>query len=241
MKAYIIKIEFRDLEPKVWRKIVVPSQCTFRRLHDTIQLATNFNSILGTDMHLYEFILEKDNIRVTNDEFSYEQHKDFEKNKKTYMAQLRSSDSQYAHYERNRIKALGVQVRKPSSIKIDKFLEEYETLEYTYDFGDSWNIVVDLEEIVHDYHFGFPTLLDGEGEAPPEDVGGVEGFKEFLAEYNNPKSKHHKTAREWARDQNYREFDPEWINSRLKSTKWRKTEWDMINHNNHNVIEDKYR
>ena len=241
MKAYIVKIECSELEPRTWRRVVVPSQCTFRRLHDTIQLVTNFKSLFGTDLHLYEFILERDNIRVTNDEFSYEQHKDFERNKKTYMAQLKSSDSQYAQFERNRIKALGVQVRKPTSIKIDRYLEEYGSLEYTYDFGDSWSILVTLEEIVHDYHFGFPTLLDGEGETPPEDVGGVEGFKEFLDEYSNPKSKHHKTTREWAKSRNYREYDPEWINHMLKSAKWRRTEWDMINHENYNVVDDKYR
>jgi len=241
LKAYIIKIEFSELEPRAWRRVVVPGQCTFRRLHDTIQLVTNFKSLFGTDLHMYEFILERDNIRVTNDEFSYEQHKDFERNKKTYMVQLKSSNSQYAQFERNRIKALGVQVRKPTSIKIDRYLEEYGSLEYTYDFGDSWSILVTLEEIVHDYHFGFPTLLDGEGEAPPEDVGGVEGFKEFLAEYSNPKSKHHKTTREWAKSRNYREYDPEWINHMLKSAKWRRTEWDMINHENYNVVDDKYR
>jgi hypothetical protein len=29
---------------------------------------------------------------------------------------------------------LGISVRKPSSIKIDKYIEEYGVLEYTYDF-----------------------------------------------------------------------------------------------------------
>ena len=38
---------------------------------------------------------------------------------------------------------------------------------------------MELEEIVDDYYFEYPTLLDGEGIAPPEDVGGPPGFEEF--------------------------------------------------------------
>jgi hypothetical protein len=241
MKGYIITIEFTDLSPRVWRRLVIPDGCTFRRLHETIQFATNFKSILGTDYHLYEFVLEKDRIRVTNDEDSYEQHKDFERNKKKYMNKLKKSKSQYSEFERNRIKALGIQVRKPSGIKIDRFLEEYGSLEYTYDFGDGWNILITLEDVVNDYYFGYPTLLDGEGDAPPEDVGGVAGFVEFLKEYKNPDSKHHNKAREWAKQQHYREYDPDWINHMIKAVKWKKTQWDMINHHNYEVIEDKYR
>ncbi|WP_205842214.1 IS1096 element passenger TnpR family protein [Natranaerobius trueperi] len=32
----------------------------------------------------------------------------------------------------------------------------------------------------------FPTLLDGKETAPPEDVGGVHGFYEFLKSYCDP-------------------------------------------------------
>lgn len=197
MKGYILRIEFVDLEPKVWRRVVIPYGCTFRRLHETIQFVTNFQSTLGDDYHLYEFNLHKDNLRVTNDDFSYDQHKDFVKNKKDYIRQLMRSKVEYAEFEKARMERLGIQVRKPSSIMIDKYIEEYRTLEYTYDFGDSWNMLVILEEIVEDYYFGYPTLLSGEGEAPPEDVGGVDGFYDFLKAYNDPTSEYHAEVREW--------------------------------------------
>jgi hypothetical protein len=70
MKGYILRIEFADLEPKVWRRVVIPFGGTFRRLHQTIQFMANFQSTLGDDYHLYEFNLNKDNLRVTNDEYS---------------------------------------------------------------------------------------------------------------------------------------------------------------------------
>ena len=118
---------------------------------------------------------------------------------------------------------LGIEVRKPSSIKIDKYIEEYGSLEYTYDFGDSWNFLIVLEEIVYDYYFGYPTLLAGEGDAPPEDVGGTEGFYDFLKVYNNPSDEYYTEVREWAKGQYYREYDFEWINHMLKAVKWKKT------------------
>jgi hypothetical protein len=241
MKGYILRIEFVEIEPKVWRRVVMPSGSTFRRLHDTIQYVTNFLSTPGDDYHLYEFNLHKDNIRVTNDDFSYDQHKDFVKNKKEYIRQLMRSKIEFAEFEKRRIERLGIQVRKPSTIKIDKFIEEYGTIEYTYDFGDSWNMLVILEEIVDDYYFGYPTLLAGEGEAPPEDVGGVYGFYDFLKAYNDPSDEFYSEVRDWAKEQRYRSYDPDRINSMLKSVRCKKTEWDKINHLNFEVVEDKYR
>lgn len=64
-------------------------------------------------------------------------------------------------------------IRTPSSIKIDKYLETYRLLHYVYDFGDEWEINIALEKIVDDYCFGYPTVLDGAGDAPPEDLGQV--------------------------------------------------------------------
>lgn len=241
MKGYILKIEFNDLKLKVWRKVIIPDGCTFRRLHDTIQCVTNFKSILGTDFHLYEFNLEEENLRITNDEFSYDQHKDFVRNKKAFIRSLMKSKVEHADFERRRIERLGVEVRKPTSLKIDKYIEKYKELDYTYDFGDGWNIIIRLEEIVQDYYFGYPTLLDGQGDAPPEDVGGVEGFKDFLDIYNDPENKYYTQVREWAKKQYYHEYDPEFINRSLKAVKWKKTDWDKIEHSNFEIIENKYR
>ena len=44
MKAYIIKIELLDSYPLIWRRVVMPADATFRRLHDVIQTVTNFLS-----------------------------------------------------------------------------------------------------------------------------------------------------------------------------------------------------
>ena len=112
---------------------------------------------------------------------------------------------------------------------------------YNYDFGDDWWFTIKLEEIVDDYYFGYPTLLDGAEMAPPEDVGGIHGFYEFLEVYRNPKHPEHKDMKAWADSQYFKEYDSDWINERLKGLDYKKTEWDKINHENYKVIKDKYR
>ena len=42
MKAYQIGIEFIDSDPAIWRRVIMPADATFNRLHDVIQTVTNF-------------------------------------------------------------------------------------------------------------------------------------------------------------------------------------------------------
>lgn len=42
MKAYIVNIELVGSEPLIWRKVIMPADTTFNRLHDIIQTVTNF-------------------------------------------------------------------------------------------------------------------------------------------------------------------------------------------------------
>lgn len=132
-------------------------------------------------------------------------------------------------------------MRKPTGLKIDDYLEKYKEIRYNYDFGDDWWFTVKLEEIVDDYYFGYPTLLDGAETAPPEDVGGIYGFYEFLEAYRNPKHPEHEDMKAWADGWHFKEYDLDWINDRLKGLDYKKTEWDKIKHENYRVIEDKYR
>lgn len=120
-------------------------------------------------------------------------------------------------------------------------LRNTKEIKYTYDFGDDWHFIVKLEQIVNDYYFGFPTLLDGAETAPPEDVGGIQGFYEFMEIYRDEKHLEHEDMKAWAESLYFREYDPDWINERLKGLNYKKTEWDKIKHENYKVIEDKYR
>ncbi|WP_047985473.1 plasmid pRiA4b ORF-3 family protein [Ornithinibacillus californiensis] len=223
MKAYQIKIEMVD-SPSIWRRVVMPSDATFRRLHDVIQTVFNFR-----DYHLFDFDLSKDNMKVTNNEEAYLEHQHYKKNRKELEDQLKDIPPEFAKFEKRHLERLRTIIRYPTGIKIDKYIEEYNELHYTYDYGDDWRIVITLEKIIEDYYYGYPTLMDGEGTAPPEDVGGFDGYREFLKVFHNPKHPEHKEVREWAEEQYYRDYDPEFINYILKSVKYKKTEWEKIN------------
>jgi hypothetical protein len=240
MKAYIIKIELEDSNPLIWRRVIMPAGATYKRLHDVIQNATNFQSGYPYGgYHLYEFDLT-DKI-VTDDEEAYQEHQHYVKNRKYYEERLKSISSDMLQFEQNYQERLKIEVRKPTGLKIDDHLEKYKEIRYNYDFGDNWWFVIKLEEIVDDYYFGFPTLLDGAETAPPEDGGGIHGFYEFLEVYRDEDDPEHEDMKTWAESLEFREYEPDWINVRLKGVEYKKTEWDKIKHEYYKIIEDKYR
>lgn len=240
MKAYIVNIEFLGSDPLIWRKVIMPADATFNRLHDVIQNVTNFKSGYPyPGYHLFEFDLG--NLLVTNDEESYEEHKAYTENKAIYDEILRTTPDEFMEMEIKHQERLKTEVKKPTGVKIDSYLEELGEINYLYDFGDAWEIVVKLVETVDDYYFGFPTLLDGAEDAPPEDVGGLSGFQDFLTAYKNEKHPDHANARTWGESMEFRTYDPRWINDQLKSISYQKTQWDQINHKNYRIVSDKYR
>jgi hypothetical protein len=59
-------------------------------------------------------------------------------------------------------------------------------LTYTYDFGDDWLHEITLEAVVPTTAgLEVPSLLDGAGACPPEDVGGPPGFENFCTRPTN--------------------------------------------------------
>jgi hypothetical protein len=60
-------------------------------------------------------------------------------------------------------------------------------VEYAYDFGDNWLHVLELEDkMAPSGEAVYPLCVGGERTAPPEDVGGVSGYEEFLEALFDP-------------------------------------------------------
>jgi hypothetical protein len=77
---------------------------------------------------------------------------------------------------------------------------------YQYDFGDSWKHEVLFEGCLKaEAGRQYPLCLQGERACPPEDVGGVPGYANFLEAIGNPKHDQHDEMLEWAGER----FDPE--------------------------------
>lgn len=69
---------------------------------------------------------------------------------------------------------------------------------YEYDFGDSWRHDITIEgcregEAEQDY----PAFVDGARRGPPEDVGGIQGFEEFLEAVSNPGHSEYRRMIRW--------------------------------------------
>jgi hypothetical protein len=206
MKAYQIKIELLDSNPLIWRRVIIPAEVTFKRLHDTIQFSMDW-----WDRHLFKFEFSQEKLRITNDEEVYEEFKFFqEKYKGKTLSKRNDPDGFIA-------RTLETLIRQPQTVKIDRYLEKYKTITYVYDFGDYWQHKIELEQVIDDYEFGYPTILEGEGACPPEDVGGISGYQEFLRIWNNTKHPEHEEMRQWGESQHYRPFDIAFKNDILKT------------------------
>ncbi len=98
------------------------------------------------------------------------------------------------------------------------------TFSYLYDFGDSWEHELVLEES----RYFNPELrmelacLEGEQACPPEDVGGTPGYIEFCNALKDPNHKEHKSYMEWSGgDFDSERFDSGLVNwELLKYLRW---------------------
>jgi pRiA4b ORF-3-like protein len=90
---------------------------------------------------------------------------------------------------------------------VDQLLHDpKDRLIYEYDFGDGWKHDVALEAVLPPGSAGrYPIVEAGRRACPPEDVGGVPGYKHFLEVLANPKYPEHSDMLAWAGGH----FDPE--------------------------------
>ena len=77
---------------------------------------------------------------------------------------------------------------------------------YTYDFGDNWEHDVVVEKISPaETGVEYPRCVAGARACPPEDVGSVPGYAQFLEAICDPGHEDHDDMIEWVGG----EFDPE--------------------------------
>ena len=93
----------------------------------------------------------------------------------------------------------GDEMRDARYLRLSAILARGETrFTYTYDFGDDWRHSVVVEEVVAAAPMiDYPRFIDGARRAPPEDVGGLPGFEEFLEAMADPKHPEHHSVMTW--------------------------------------------
>lgn len=115
-----------------------------------------------------------------------------------------------------------IHIRDIAPSEGDKFV-------YEYDFGDGWGHTVTVEKILPvDPHLRYPHCVKGKRACPPEDVGGIWGYEEFLEAMRDPDHVEHESYLEWWGEPfDPDEFDIEETNQMLQEIdemEW----WDEI-------------
>jgi hypothetical protein len=94
----------------------------------------------------------------------------------------------------------GIDVFDDTVAALDQLLKaKGDLLLYVYDFGDNWRHDVLLEEILPGQGAtDRPVCIAGERNCPPEDVGGIGGYEQFLEVIFDPAHEDHERIVRWA-------------------------------------------
>ncbi len=111
------------------------------------------------------------------------------------------------------------EVENEDEVAIEQALPKAKSkMVYEYDFGDGWEHEVVVEKIVGaEEKVSYPRCVAGENACPPDDVGGVWGYAEFLEAINDPDHDRHDEFTDWiGGDFDPQEFDLDVVNKRLR-------------------------
>lgn len=183
-KSVVLKITLNLLNHKVWRRVIVPMNISFKELHDIIQIAFSWSNY-----HLHEFVVFegiKPIVKLCCDEAAFEYPED--------LPMILDFD-----------------------VKLSEYIPKCSGIEYRYDFGDGWEHYIEAEKIIEEFGWNYPVCICGEGNTPPEDVGGDYGYDNFLSIISDPNNPDHDAMVNWGKMQRYGDFDVEFVNRRLKS------------------------
>jgi len=154
---YQLRIELKQVQPQVWRRLLVPENVTLAKLHRILQAAMGW-----TDSHLHEYIIGRLHYGVPDpDNFDPEP------------------------------------VMDERRIRLNSLVEAgARRFIYLYDFGDGWEHIVKIEDIVAPKGAAIQCIA-AENACPPEDVGGPHAYLDFLAAIKDPFHEEHVTLTDW--------------------------------------------
>jgi hypothetical protein len=143
-KVYIFKVALTDAK-RIWRRIAIRGDQTLDKFHRTI-----FEAFDRFDPHLYSFYFPKPGIR------GRERLRNATEYTHPYVLEERPFDDRELH--------------NAATTKIEELnLEKGQSFDYLFDFGDSWEHVITVEETDSKVERGrYPRILEKRGESPPQ-------------------------------------------------------------------------
>ncbi|QHV96680.1 plasmid pRiA4b ORF-3 family protein [Spirosoma endbachense] len=112
----------------------------------------------------------------------------------------------------------GDELINEASVTMESVLNDTnQTIDYTYDFGDSWLHAIDMEKrLVGDSAILYPVCTGGELACPPEDCGGIPGFYEMLRIVKDKRHPERQEMLAWLGEAyNEKKFDQQTVNQQL--------------------------
>ena len=211
--AYILKITLEGTQnPIVWRKVKVNEHISFERLHYVIQSIFDWEQA-----HLYAFTYKTKGKKIfiedpksMEDEANMFLNNDFFKQLKEQLEDLGMVET----------KDNKDHLRSDKTFLSDILKRKNSKALYEYDFGDSCVHTIMVEAITDELLL-VPICIDGEGQAPPEDCGGVWGYQDMLEILKDKDAEDYENTVEWLEDMGYElpldpyKFDLDIINENL--------------------------
>src|SRR5699024_7427108 len=171
-----------------YRRIRVPLRQSLSDFHQTLQILFGWK-----DYHLHSFELEPDlPLDITMPEY----------------ASLASMDD------------WGMSDTEPMErwLLLSEVLERYPHFWYIYDMGDRWEHEITLVSQENMTAFSGPQCILALGDAPPEDVGGADGFAELLELLQHPEDPEYLAAKQWLEGTGWKPLNMEQLQNTLN---WR--------------------
>jgi hypothetical protein len=129
----------------------------------------------------------------------------------SHLHQYRKRETYYG----NPNDEFGIRRKNEKKVRLNEVLQKAnDRMVYEYDFGDGWEHDLVLEKVEYAQEgMKYPTVLKGKGACPPEDVGGVYGYYDFLEAISDHRHPEHKNMIDWCGEFDPNEFDIEEANS----------------------------
>ena len=102
------------------------------------------------------------------------------------------------------------EVKNERRVKLEQVVSDVkQRLVYEYDFGDSWEHEILVEKLLTpEPGTRYPVCLTGKRACPPEDVGGIWSYDDFLEALHDPTHPEHEAYTDWIGGT----FDPDAVN-----------------------------
>lgn len=212
-----LDLRLSDAEDLLSRKLKVPARASLTDLCFMVLPLFNF---FGAHLHNFSY--------YDNDKYTQVSNYQLEHNKQEFEEDFYLKVPTYTKTE--------------DKTQLGEIFSEHKSIRLEYDYGDGWVIKISCTKYDQDDALDEPQLVDGKGDGPVEDSGGVDGWLSqrpfLLGDYSEAQEKQFvkdydmsvEELLEWADMQGYEPFNLEEQRENLQY--WRegkKTDEDMWN------------